>query len=85
MDADTDNNPASIIFFPYLVRECKKCNQKHKNLPRLEPHLWEEPLHRGIQYIDLFGPINGNYFLIAAVDAFSKELEVFPTKNNTSD
>lgn len=75
MDIDIEN----------MVRDCKKCNQKRCNPPRLDPHPWEEPAapwHR--IHIDFFGPMNGNYFLIV-VDAFSKWLEVFQTKNTTSD
>lgn len=51
MDADADN----------MVRQCKKCNQKHKKLPRLEPHPWNESAAPWYTiHLDLFGPINGN-------------------------
>lgn len=58
MDADIEN----------MLRECKKCNQKHNNTPRLESYPQEVGYRK---HNGFFDPINGNYLLIV-VDAFLK-------------
>ncbi|XP_054259702.1 uncharacterized protein K02A2.6-like [Macrosteles quadrilineatus] len=66
------------------ISKCRQCREK-QNLPKKEiNHPWEpasEPWER--VHIDFAGPTNGNYFLLV-VDAFSKWVEVIPTKSITS-
>ncbi|XP_054267026.1 uncharacterized protein K02A2.6-like [Macrosteles quadrilineatus] len=74
LDKDVEDN----------ISKCRQCREK-QNLPKKEiNHPWEpasEPWER--VHIDFAGPTNGNYFLLV-VDAFSKWVEVIPTKSITS-
>ncbi|XP_028177592.1 uncharacterized protein K02A2.6-like [Ostrinia furnacalis] len=66
------------------VKSCRACRLEQNQPTRAPIHHWEEPngpwqrLH-----IDFAGPSNGHYLFII-VDAFSKWVEIIPTKTTTS-
>ncbi len=67
-----------------LVQQCAHCLQHRSAPPHADLHPWEwpdKPWHR--IHIDHCGPIKGYYFLII-IDAYSKYLEIYPTKSLTS-
>ncbi|XP_054283443.1 uncharacterized protein K02A2.6-like [Macrosteles quadrilineatus] len=75
MDKDIEN----------MIAVCKPCREKQNSPTKEINHPWEpatQPWER-IQ-IDFMGPTNGQQFFIV-VDAFSKWVEVIPTKTATTD
>ncbi|KAG6442304.1 hypothetical protein O3G_MSEX002317 [Manduca sexta] len=67
-----------------MARGCKACCLVQNNSPKVPVHKWEypkEPWNR--LHIDYAGPFIDHYFLIV-VDAYTKWLEVIPTKTMTA-
>ena len=74
LDADLDQ----------LVRTCSHCLEHRASPPHADLHPWEWPQKPWFRvHIDYCGPIKGHYFLVI-IDAYSKYIEVFPTKSTTS-
>lgn len=66
------------------VKSCRACRLQQNESPKAPPHHWEQPTGPWQRlHIDFAGPILGHQLLIV-VDAFSKWVEVFPTKTTTS-
>nr|XP_022901108.1 uncharacterized protein K02A2.6-like [Onthophagus taurus] len=66
------------------AHNCENCRAVKDNPPKHQLHLWEWPREPWSRlHIDYFGPIYNRYFLVI-VDAHSKWIEVFPTRNTTS-
>ncbi|XP_054266890.1 uncharacterized protein K02A2.6-like [Macrosteles quadrilineatus] len=75
MDKDIEN----------MIAVCKPCREKQNSPTKEINHPWEpatQPWER--IHIDFMGPTNGQQFFIV-VDAFSKWVEVIPTKTATTD
>ncbi|XP_054277192.1 uncharacterized protein K02A2.6-like [Macrosteles quadrilineatus] len=68
-----------------LVRTCKQCRLK-QNQPAKEPnHPWLTPQGPWERvHIDFAGPMQGQWYFII-VDAFTKWIEVIPTKNTSTE
>ncbi|XP_054259997.1 uncharacterized protein K02A2.6-like [Macrosteles quadrilineatus] len=68
-----------------LVKHCYSCQQKLKSPPKETVHPWEPPSGPWERiHVDFAGPIKGwSYFIV--VDAYSKWVEVIPTKSTTTD
>lgn len=63
-----------------LVRNCRKCCLKRNEPPKVELHPWETPSGPWQRiHIDFAGPMNNEFYFIV-VDAFSKWVEVIPTR-----
>lgn len=67
-----------------LVRTCRECRLSQNQPARAPHHPWETPVTPWQRlHIDFAGPLLGHYLFIV-VDAFSKWIEVIPTKTTTS-
>jgi transposase InsO family protein len=67
-----------------LVKNCRECQLTQNEPAKVQIHHWEEPSMAWQRiHIDIAGPIQG-FYLFIIVDAFSKWVEIIPTKNTTS-
>lgn len=68
-----------------MVRSCKHCCEKQNDPPKSKCHHWEQPQGSWQRiHVDFAGPENGYYYFII-VDAFSKWVEVIPTRTTTTE
>ncbi|XP_063626442.1 uncharacterized protein K02A2.6-like [Cydia splendana] len=66
------------------VNSCRTCRLEQNAPPKAPIHHWEDPAGPWQRiHIDFAGPISG-YQLLIVVDAFSKWVEIIPTKTTTS-
>lgn len=66
------------------VKSCRTCRLEQNEPPKATPHHWEDPTGPWQRiHIDFAGPVSG-YQLFIIVDAFSKWVEIIPTKTTTS-
>jgi hypothetical protein len=67
-----------------LVKSCRERRMKQNEPAKVPPHHWEPPSAPWERiHIDFAGPIDG-YHLFIIVDAYTKWVEVFPTKTTTA-
>ncbi|XP_063365892.1 uncharacterized protein K02A2.6-like [Cydia amplana] len=67
-----------------VVRNCRECRLHQNEPPPVTLHHWEPPTGPWQRlHIDFAGPLKGQSLLIV-VDAFTKWVEIFPTKTTTS-
>ena len=66
------------------VNECQACQMAQSSPPSAPLHPWSWPSRPWSRlHIDFAGPIEG-HMLLVLVDAHSKWIEVFPTKNSNT-
>ncbi|XP_041989082.1 uncharacterized protein K02A2.6-like [Aricia agestis] len=66
------------------VNSCRACRLQQNEPPKAPLHHWEQPTRPWQRlHIDFAEPIQGQQLLII-VDAFTKWVEILPTKNTTS-
>ncbi|KAL0879388.1 hypothetical protein ABMA27_003149 [Loxostege sticticalis] len=67
-----------------MVHSCRTCRLQQNEPAKVPIHHWESPAEPWQRiHIDFAGPVAG-YQLLIVVDAYSKWVEVFPTKTTTS-
>ncbi|XP_046684701.1 uncharacterized protein K02A2.6-like [Homalodisca vitripennis] len=68
-----------------MVRTCKQCRLKQNQPAKGPNHPWLTPQGPWERlHIDFAGPIQGQWYFIV-VDAFTKWVEVIPTKNTSAE
>lgn len=66
------------------VKSCRTCRLAQNEPPKAPLHHWERPAGPWQRiHLDFAGPVSG-YQLLIVVDAFSKWVEIIPTKTTTS-
>ncbi|XP_059058843.1 uncharacterized protein K02A2.6-like [Achroia grisella] len=66
------------------VKSCRACRLQQNEPPKAPLHHWEQPTEPWQRlHIDFAGPVHG-YQLLVVVDAFTKWVEIYPTKITTS-
>lgn len=67
-----------------IAKTCKVCCLKQNEAPMEKSHSWELPSKPWQRlHIDFAGPMSGHYYFVI-VDAYSKWVDVIPTKTTTS-